>query len=129
MFTLQPSVTHTKIFLAAAAIILVPTFAQADVASTVTGDVIQRYNFNSDTGVSVKEDGTVTTGTATSAPGSLSGFLQAEAAAESATSAIKLESAQTPPQSFSVQNDAALDAALSVRKLQDNVTIGIVPSE
>lgn len=130
MFTLQPGITHTKIlhtkiFLAAAAIILAPTFAQADVTSTVTGDVIQRYNFNSDTGVSVKEDGTVTTSTATSAPGSLSGFLQAEAEAESATSALKMESAQTPPQGVSVQNDAAL----SVHRLQDSVTIDIMPAE
>lgn len=124
MFTIQPTITHTKIFLAAA-IILVPTFAQADVASSVSADVIQRYNFNSDTGVSVKEDGTVSTGTATSLPGSLSSYLQAEAAAESTTSSIKLESAQQPAQSFSVQNDASLSA----RKLQDRVTIGIVPIE
>lgn len=50
----------------------------AEVSGATEGNIVRKYHFNADTGVTVKDDGTVVTGTAQSAPGSLKAALQTE---------------------------------------------------
>lgn len=71
--------SRIKIFAAAVIIMTFSSAAFAEISGGVDGNVIKKFHFNADTGVTVQKDGTVMTDTAISEPGTLSQSLQTEA--------------------------------------------------